>query len=38
MSPDQAAPLGHSVCYTGYLRTSAEERADDKSRDWRGNS
>ena len=45
VNPDQTAPsdcsLGssliwvHSVCNTGYLRTEADERANDKSHDWR---
>ena len=30
--------LGPFVCNTGYLRTQADERADDKSSDWREKS
>ena len=26
--------LGHITCNIGYLRLQAEERSDDKSRDW----
>ena len=42
MNPDQTASLGsliwvHIVCNIGYLRTYADERADDKSRDWQDN-
>ena len=34
MTPDKTN-LGHITCNIGYLRLKAEERADDKSRDWR---
>ena len=34
MTPDKTN-VGHITCNIGYLRLQAEERADDKSRDWR---
>ena len=40
MEPNQTAPFGssliwvHFVCNISYLGTEADERAEDKSRDW----
>ena len=40
MNSDQTAPESsliwvHIVCNIGYLRAKTDERADDRSRDWR---